>query len=483
MKRAFSFAIIFFLVGIIVVGLGGLYIYNSDKETLFRETMETMGNIAEEKAGRINGYLSRVKGDILVLQESGEVKDLLSRELVSKRVLSDGSFIAGKQIEKRAKEIIEDIEAYLILHPNNTLKDLQDSNEFGEIAVQQVGGTGYSAVTDCETLVNRFHPNPNVVDLDLHVLSEKLPGFWSIMGKTEGCNVSEGFYDWEESDGRITQKYMYIGIVNVKTSDGVGFSVAATTYINDYKIVENVSLESDRYLKDFKEESDYYNLALISPDGYIVYMAEEIEEFGTNLEWTVNLGSGLSENYFEVKGSNELSFSGPFIGEYGDIYPKVSVMVPVYENRILLGYVGLIDEIDKIFAISREVVNVLSETEESYLVSDENLLLSPLRLKNFDIFVQSVRTKEVERCFGEFGSGEKFLDYLDYWGEVVIGASEVIVDLNSCLIVKMHESEAVDVPLREKTMRNLYIYLGIVLALTFVGFFVGRHFDKERINK
>ncbi|MGM5488270.1 MAG: HAMP domain-containing protein, partial [Nanobdellota archaeon] len=45
---------------------------------------------------------------------------------------------------------------------------------------------------------------------------------------------AKGYYDWKEDDGSINEKYMYIAIVNATTADGVQFSVAATTYIDEF---------------------------------------------------------------------------------------------------------------------------------------------------------------------------------------------------------------------------------------------------------
>ncbi len=115
-----------------------------------------------------------------------------------------------------------------------TVEDLQNDAYFSDLAVQPVGKTGYTAITDVDSLYCRFHASPEVANLDLHKLSEKLPGFWSIMSKTQGGVPAKGYYDWQEDDGTINQKYMYIAIVNATTADGVQFSVAATTYINEF---------------------------------------------------------------------------------------------------------------------------------------------------------------------------------------------------------------------------------------------------------
>ncbi len=160
-------------------------------------------------------------------------------------ILSNFSYAQGdvfsfakQSIKVKAEDVARQIDLYLELHPDMTVEDLQNDPEFQKIAVQQVGQTGYTAVTDYDTLICRFHQNPTIVNLKLEELSSKLPGFWEIMSKTKGGVENEGIYDWEEADGSIKQKYMYIALVERRTADGVGLHVAATTYLEEYLVFE-----------------------------------------------------------------------------------------------------------------------------------------------------------------------------------------------------------------------------------------------------
>lgn len=141
----------------------------------------------------------------------------------------------GEQIIKqKAIDVAKQLEIYIKDNPDKTVEDLQADEYFKALAVQPVGETGYTAITDVDTLICRFHASEKTVNMDLHALEEKLPGFWSVMSQSEGGVVSEGYYDWEEADGSIKQKYMYIAIVDAQTADGVTFSVAATTYMDEF---------------------------------------------------------------------------------------------------------------------------------------------------------------------------------------------------------------------------------------------------------
>jgi len=137
-------------------------------------------------------------------------------------------------IEQKGKDVAKQLEVYIKQNPGKTVVDLQTDQYCRDLAVQPVGQTGYTAVTDVDTLICRFHKAPTTENLDLHVLATKLPGFWAVMSQTEGGHDSEGYYDWQEPDGSIRQKYMYIAVVDARTADNVQFSVAATTYIDEF---------------------------------------------------------------------------------------------------------------------------------------------------------------------------------------------------------------------------------------------------------
>jgi two-component system sensor histidine kinase VicK len=156
---------------------------------------------------------------------------------ISKNVSSSAMEGMGKEIIKtKAEDVTKELEVYIKSHPNMTVYDLQNDTEFNKIAVQPVGKTGYTAVTDYNTLICRFHKDPKIVNMDLSLLAEKLPGFWAIMSRTRGGITADGFYEWIDPDGTKRFKYMYIAIINATTADKVGMHVAATTYIDEFSL-------------------------------------------------------------------------------------------------------------------------------------------------------------------------------------------------------------------------------------------------------
>ncbi len=137
-------------------------------------------------------------------------------------------------IKQKAIDVAKQMEIYIKAHPDMTIPDLQADEVFFAIATQQVGETGYTTAWDSATSIDRFHYSDHIMNLDLHVLAEKTPTFWALIGGSEGGKTVWGYYDFAEADGSIRQKYMYILPVDAVTADGIRLNVAATTYIDEF---------------------------------------------------------------------------------------------------------------------------------------------------------------------------------------------------------------------------------------------------------
>ncbi len=138
--------------------------------------------------------------------------------------------LGAKIIRQKAEDFALECEVYLRAHPKMTVRDLQKSPEFLKIAVQSVGQTGYTLIYDRKGIM-RFHPNPDLINYDLHNLRKKLPAFWNLFASTFNGKTGSGYYDWQDSDGVIRRKYMYM----VPISD-THLMAAATTYIGEFTL-------------------------------------------------------------------------------------------------------------------------------------------------------------------------------------------------------------------------------------------------------
>jgi diguanylate cyclase (GGDEF)-like protein/PAS domain S-box-containing protein len=143
---------------------------------------------------------------------------------------------SGQEIIRlKAEKVAKDIENYLIRHPRATIKDMQDDPQFKSIAIQSVGKTGYTAVHEANTSINRFHVNPKIVNTNLGALARDLPDFCKIIIESREVNKDAGgYYKWREADGSVREKYMWVATVSRPTADGIFLDVAATTYIDEF---------------------------------------------------------------------------------------------------------------------------------------------------------------------------------------------------------------------------------------------------------
>ena len=152
-------------------------------------------------------------------------------ETISKENIGGALRTLGEQvIEKKALSAAKELEVYFKSHPGYTLADLRRDSAFREIAVQKVGQTGYTAVHELGTGINRFHVNPKVEDTDLHTLATKLPEFWRIMESHLNGTITNGYYAWQDADGKIRDKFMVCVPV-----PGSEYGIAATTYIDEFQ--------------------------------------------------------------------------------------------------------------------------------------------------------------------------------------------------------------------------------------------------------
>ena len=171
-----------------------------------------------------------------------EIRDVIT--LKGDEILGE---MGEKIIEEVAKDSAKELEVYLKTHPGYTLDDLRKNTEFRELAVQPVGQTGYTAVHELGTGINRFHINPKVEDLDLHELATKLPEFWKILEPHLKGVVTKGYYKWQDPDGKIRDKFMVC--VPVKENK---YGIAATTYIDEFRFP--IVRLKEQFEKGFQEE-------------------------------------------------------------------------------------------------------------------------------------------------------------------------------------------------------------------------------------
>jgi HAMP domain-containing protein len=192
---------------------------------------------------------------ILNMNKIGQFAEASSTDLGS-RAASDSTSaleeLGEAAIKQKAIDVAKQISIYLERYLDLNIDEIKKDPDLAKIAVQPVGQTGYTALYEKGTGIMRFHPNPDLIDYDMHNLSEKLPSFWMVFQPSLRGSVFSGYYDWEEADGSIRQKFMYMVPV-----EGTNYMVAATTYIDEFS--QPATVTKDRIAAETAQTTEHIN--------------------------------------------------------------------------------------------------------------------------------------------------------------------------------------------------------------------------------
>ena len=189
---------------------------------------------------------------------SGLVHNAYANEYISEEKL-----FASSAIDQRAIDVAIQLELYLEAHTDMTLQDLKNDVRFNELAVQQVGETGYTYLIVHETGILEFHPDPNIRGGSYNNFKERFPVIWNIIDETLSspeCVDSSGFYDWEDINNIVREKYTYHRCLNYKTTDGYTFFIGASTYLDEY---ETSSIDAKTNFNIFENNIILYLIIVI----------------------------------------------------------------------------------------------------------------------------------------------------------------------------------------------------------------------------
>lgn len=190
----------------------------------------------------------------------------------SKRIIEN---MAQQNVREISEHVVHEIDLYLAAHPKLKLKDLQQSKDFKKIALQRVGESGYTAIHEVPGGINRFHPHPEMVNIDLNTLASRLPEFGRLIQEhlAAGGKDLGGFYDWRETNGAIRKKYMFLRIIPLKTADQVKLGLAATTYVDDYSIILTAINEKTQKILQQTQKDTRYIISSIYKRNIIILLS------------------------------------------------------------------------------------------------------------------------------------------------------------------------------------------------------------------
>lgn len=156
-------------------------------------------------------------------------------------------------ITLKAQDVAQQIEMYLKTQPPMTQSEMKNNAVLRQIVVQPVGITGYTTLIDSKNHVIVIHKFPGQ-EKDVSYLKDILPSFWELLDSSASGKATSGYYDWQEVDGSIHQKYA--SIVPIPSSDEESLTLWATTYI-------------DEFSQPAEETKKEINAAILSSSEYI----------------------------------------------------------------------------------------------------------------------------------------------------------------------------------------------------------------------
>ncbi len=169
---------------------------------------------------------------LLYLWQLESMSDLLTRE--SSRFVNQ---MAEEKIADISVGVAKQCELYLLSHPEIIREDFNEDMGFKTLAAQKVGTTGYTALYELPGSDGVWrtwaHVNKKIIGIDMSKLKKPLgrnfSGFWKVYTGVRKGKKSQGYYTWQDKDGKFRDKFMVCTPIA-----GTRFVVAATTYMDEF---------------------------------------------------------------------------------------------------------------------------------------------------------------------------------------------------------------------------------------------------------
>lgn len=173
-----------------------------------------------------------IGASLLYLWQLDKMSALLTNE--STKIVNQ---MAEDKIADLSTAVAIQCRLYLLANPELNKEDFMNDMGFKTLAVQKVGLTGYTALyemPDPDHIWRTWaHVNPKIISIDMSTLKKPLgrnfAGFWKIYTGVKGGKRSQGYYTWQDKDGKFREKFMVCTPVA-----GTPFVVAATTYLDEF---------------------------------------------------------------------------------------------------------------------------------------------------------------------------------------------------------------------------------------------------------
>jgi len=286
-------------------------------------------------------------------------------------------------IRQKALDVSEQVKIYLAAHPGLSSEALGSMPDLVRIGVQPVGDTGYTCVYEKDTAVMRLHPNAKMINYDMGNLKETLPSWWKIYEPSLNGSISGGYYDWQEPDGNIRQKFMYMVPI-----EGTQYMVAATTYIDEFqKPVEATRLTIAAETRKTADTIDEQNrraitiflaifAALLIIIAVLVFVLSRMitDPIRKLTQGAAEIGSGNLDYQVSVHSGDELE-------QLADTFNRMAGDLKRYMNEILV--------------TNAEKERLENEMEIARAIQQSFLPETISQVEGFDVAAKSIMAKEV----------------------------------------------------------------------------------------
>jgi len=469
-----------FLIAALIIGISIELFEQSEENSLYRDqAYRQLLSIAESKAGRVSDFISERKKDASFWAGSEDVKNVFDGEL------NCDVEMMQEKIKSISKKTAGDIEEYLSEHPDMTLEDLQGDEMFKRIAVRDVGETGYTYLNSMGEGILYFHPDPDSRGKSYHAWKALFPLIWKYneeIAQSAPCEDSYGFYNWEDINGQVREKFTYHSCIKGETADGYSFYVGASTYLDEYGGSISLAYDLDSEFRSLQKEKEYVDIVLINPEGDVIWTAEEDNELGTNLITGIYNDSLLANVFRKAKTSLKVSVSDSGIyGNEGRL--KLFITAPVFDtDGRLKGIIALQFDNDRISELIETSI-FLEDIGEVYIVNRDSQHISPLRyddLKGTGSAFHFINSERIENCFKDYDNLtlygkeiEKTGTYLNYYDKnptMVLGAHSHMLESEWCIIAEMDESYFLNII--PNTRKMLFSIVGLILFFIFIISFI-----------
>ena len=254
-------------------------------------------------------------------------------------------------------------------------------------------------------------------------------------------------------------------------------SVAYSRHRHDSAEYNKAAKQFDHYFKTYIDENSlFYDVFLITPQGEIIYTLQHESDFATNLNSGPYHDSLLAQVFRESRMTLESCISD-FEFYAPTNAPAAFVATPIIRDGALKGVIAFQLNTERVYQVARDSVG-LGLTGETALAkridSEQAIFVAPLDSDPQAAFKRKINLKTTaipmrNAFIGERGNGIG----VDYRGKQVVAAWRYLPELSWGMVVKI-DADEVFAPLYQQRKNLLEALLALMLFTGFVAFYFGR---------